>query len=307
MKEAHAYWVAGHITCIFEIRDNDPDPLNKGSVGAGLSINRGVVTWVDRDPSQRGVVVSIDQRNATYEESVVSRKMVELLLPESTHGVVVHHQLEIPVGMGFGASAAAAIGLAFALNDTFELKHDSLKLWQTAHLAEVICKTGLGDVLGLFQGGVEQRTTHGAPGIGSCRALPRPSDDQRIMSIALGPILTKSILSSHEKRNLIIASGRDALSRIDERVSFKELLAISRRFTNSIGLQSEKLKRLFNFLDKRNIICSQIMLGNSAIILLDEKIIVEDFLEIIGSEFQNHNIETICDSPVRKINLKKTV
>ena len=40
------YWVAGHLTGIFEIKDSSENILEKGSLGAGLSINRGVKTSV---------------------------------------------------------------------------------------------------------------------------------------------------------------------------------------------------------------------------------------------------------------------
>ena len=41
------FWVASHITGIFTIEDDHPNPLHKGSLGAGFSISRGTTTWVE--------------------------------------------------------------------------------------------------------------------------------------------------------------------------------------------------------------------------------------------------------------------
>ena len=47
-----SYWVAAHLTGIFEIKDSSDNLLKKGSRGAGLSINRGVRTAVRRTEAQ---------------------------------------------------------------------------------------------------------------------------------------------------------------------------------------------------------------------------------------------------------------
>ena len=79
MTDAVSYWVASHLTGIFEIRDGSKDLLRQGSRGAGFSINRGVITTVER-VSRPNVEIYFDGYKKTSIEAAVTTKVVKILL-----------------------------------------------------------------------------------------------------------------------------------------------------------------------------------------------------------------------------------
>ena len=116
-----SYWVASHLTGIFEIKDSSKDLLRKGSRGAGLSINRGVITTISLT-QHSSVQIFFDGRERNETETAVTTKVIETLLPkEQRANLRVDHIFQVPLSSGYGASAAGAVGTAFALNDLLEL------------------------------------------------------------------------------------------------------------------------------------------------------------------------------------------
>ncbi len=81
MTDDASYWVASHLTGIFEIKDESVDLLQQGSRGAGLSINRGVVTTVSR-ANLSDVEIFFDGVKKTAKEAVVTTSVLEILLPK---------------------------------------------------------------------------------------------------------------------------------------------------------------------------------------------------------------------------------
>ena len=106
----------GHITGFFEICDQPEDILRKGSRGAGVSIEKGIITTVSLKPAKQTLIkVSI---NGIESEAPVTRKVVEqvLKLVNEKFVVMVDHEVEIPIGAGIGASGAGAFSTALALS-----------------------------------------------------------------------------------------------------------------------------------------------------------------------------------------------
>ncbi|MGE5379344.1 MAG: pantothenate kinase, partial [Candidatus Saccharibacteria bacterium] len=82
--------------------------------------------------------------NGTRSEAPVTRTAIGLLLGDRPLDVVVETRLQLPVGAGFGMSAAGALSAAFAL--TKAAARDSSAAFAAAHRAELMNRTGLGDV-----------------------------------------------------------------------------------------------------------------------------------------------------------------
>jgi len=150
MKEARAF-APGHITGIFQIFDKSADNLKTGSKGAGVSISRGVTTTVKAEKSGKNSL-QVKINGSISNSAEVSKRVVEAFLSKfkektANYKVVVEHEIEMPIGAGFGTSGAAALSLALALNETFELGMSKMEAAQLAHIAEVECKTGLGPAI----------------------------------------------------------------------------------------------------------------------------------------------------------------
>ncbi|MHC1586225.1 MAG: GHMP family kinase ATP-binding protein, partial [Candidatus Hecatellaceae archaeon] len=142
MKVVKAFSPA-HITGIFAV-ERGLNPLTTGSRGVGVTLTKGVRTELKAEPSTRWKV-SVKGFGAEI-EGEVSRRVVELLAskaPKPYHVEIVH-RFEVPVGAGYGASGAGALGVALTLNEALNLGLTPLEAANTAHVAEVECMTGLG-------------------------------------------------------------------------------------------------------------------------------------------------------------------
>ena len=292
MTKKVTYWIASHLTGFFEIVDQASDPLLRGSRGAGLSIGRGVTTSIlaSDDPN---IQIYFDANIIGYEKAAITTKVIDLLLPqhEKKH-FQVQHQFEVPLSAGYGASAAGALGCAFALNDFFNLGYSKLALFQVAHRAEVLLKSGLGDILGLYQGGLEIRTKPGAPGFGETMAFTN-EEEWKLATTSLGSISTADILSDSEKREVVSCTGYRGMRDLLQKPTFTEFIRLSQRFTESVGLMSPNLRKFTNLLDK-GIETAQIMLGNSLFLFYKEQAIIDDLKHSTSGIIQ----EEICQETV---------
>ena len=141
-------FVPSHITGFFEILDND-NPLKKGSRGAGVVMDKGVITNI-KITDGNGVQIKIngktDVRNATITEKTVEIIKRDYNLDDKK--IIITHDVDVPIGAGFGTSASFALGASLGISKILDLPLTFNKAAQIAHLAEVEMKSGLGDVIG---------------------------------------------------------------------------------------------------------------------------------------------------------------
>ena len=86
--------------------------------------------------------------------------------------VTVNHRVDVPIGAGFGSSAAGALTTSLALSNALDLHLTYNQLGRIAHVAEVQCKTGLGTVGPLMLGGCVLTVEPGAPGTSIIDRIP---------------------------------------------------------------------------------------------------------------------------------------
>ncbi|MFX0016077.1 MAG: pantoate kinase [Promethearchaeota archaeon] len=256
-----SYWVASHLTGIFEIKDSSKNLLQQGSRGAGLSINRGVITTV-RKSDYPNVEILYDGVRKTAPEAAVTKRVIDILLSKkSQKNLSISHNFEVPLSSGFGASAAGAIGTAFALNEFLDLGMSRLELFQVAHKAEVLTKSGLGDVIGIYQGGLEIRLKEGAPGIGKTMSFTN-SNKWKIATIHLGTLSTSEVLSDPHKRKAINEAGNELISELILQPTFSNFARLSAIFSNRVSLWSPQLEKYVKDLPN-TVLGAQIMLGEA--------------------------------------------
>ncbi|MFX0211137.1 MAG: pantoate kinase [Candidatus Hodarchaeota archaeon] len=289
-----SYWVAAHLTGIFEIRDSSTKLLEKGSRGAGLSINRGIVTTIRQTKNQK-TEIFFDGVEKSFPEAVVTKCVIDFMLPDKhRYGLRIDHNFEIPLSSGYGASAAGALGTAFCINDIFDREKTELELFQIAHKAEVKTKSGLGDIIALYQGGIEIRLKEGAPGVG--RTMSINSDEGwKVATINLGPLSTSEVLSNPQKRRLVNDAGRELVKQLISRPSFSHFLQLAQKFTQKVKLWSPRLRKCAENLPNE-IVWAQIMLGEGLFLFYQEE---TDLLNINFPESQI-NKETVCYQTVVK-------
>ena len=217
-------FVPSHITGFFSIFDNE-NPLLKGSLGAGVLLDKGVITEIYENDDEKGLSISINGKKDEYNE-VIILKTIELMDNElnvdevkfKLENVIINQTIQVPIGCGFGTSAASAIGTAICINEYFNLGLSIEECGQFAHLSEVELGTGLGDVIAELSKGIVLRTKAGAPGFGQARSIvPHEKEgfgvfeslksDFYVITKSLGEISTASIIQDPKHKKIITQVG----------------------------------------------------------------------------------------------------
>jgi pantoate kinase len=269
VKTAKAFSPSG-ISSFFEICDTTPEgtlilDLEKvGARGGGFGIQKGTKTAVSVSKSKTNEIhVFINEKKAHRAET--TRAVAQALLEKtnSTHKILVKHQVEVPIGAGFGSSAAGALNTALALSKTLNLNLTYNQLGRIAHIAEVKCKTGLGTVGPLMLGGCILTLEPGAPGIALIDRIPITTKHVIVAGV-FGPTPTKAVLSSPEKRKAVNKWGRKTLETILDEPSLENFMTCCCDFAEKTGLMTERLRSLAKLALKAGAIgAAQNMVGDA--------------------------------------------
>ena len=282
MREYTAF-SPGHITGIFRIHDQPEDLLRKGSWGAGISTAKGVTTRVQiRNSSRNSFKIRINSkstRSAKVSEHVINSFFSRAV---NSYRIIVDHNVEIPIGSGFGSSGAGALSLALALNEAFGSGFSRTEAAQIAHIAEVECKTGLGTVIAEASGGLEIRIKPGGPGVGEVRNIP-VGDDYVVACASFGSISTREVLTDEEFRQRINEVGRKLLDQLVAEPKPHTFMNLSREFAEYVGLISPRIRKVLKKTDSEGLTCSMAMLGESVFSLLKR-----DYVEELLKIFRKH-------------------
>lgn len=244
-------FVPSHITGFFAAKRQD-DPLRSGSIGCGLCLSLGATTTIQAAEETEILL------NGQASDAPISRFVVEKI---ALSPVRVKTQLEMPLGAGFGASGAGALGAAYALNAYFDLGLTANTSASVAHVAEVSHRTGLGDVIAQNTGGLVVRLEAGAPGLGRMDRIP--VQPLKVNYVVRGPISTKEVLSDPRVMKEINREGEACLKELLRRPTLKEFMLLSRRFTSRIGLASDWAIDAIEAVEASGGMASMIMLGDS--------------------------------------------
>ncbi|MFZ0966357.1 MAG: hypothetical protein WAN82_06995 [Candidatus Bathyarchaeia archaeon] len=269
MKSAKAFSPSG-ISSFFEICDTETDgsPISDleriGARGGGFGVQKGVMTQVDVSKAENDSIhVFINEKDAP--EAETTKTVVQMLLSKVSEKckVAVKHKVEVPIGAGFGSSAAGALSTALALSKALNLKLTYNQIGRLAHVAEVKCKTGLGTVGPLMLGGCVLTIEPGAPGIAIIDRIPI-STDYVIVAGVFGPIPTKEVLASPEKRLAVNKWGKKTLEKILSEPSLENFLACCCDFAEKTGFMTERVRTLIRLAEGAGAIgAAQNMVGEA--------------------------------------------
>ena len=292
MGRATAF-VPSHISGFFEVCERLPNgnpignPLFIGSRGAGPNLSLGCKTSVVAERTD-GTEITVYIDGVRVDEAETTKTAVNrfLKLMNETYNVRVEHEFDIPIGYGYGASGAGALGVIIALSKAIGYRLTANKIGEIAHIAEVECKTGLGTVGTELLGGLTISLKGGAPGFNIIDRIIAPPD-LKIISGFYSPILTKSVLSSPDKKTTINKAGKLAMKKLLANPTVKEFIHISRVFAETCGLMTEQVSEALVELDKVSPWgASMNMIGEAIFTIASEKHlpIIRDQLISFGSE-----------------------
>jgi pantoate kinase len=276
----------GHITGFFQICDESEDLLEKGSRGAGVSVDRGVTTTVEVEDA-KNMHIHIEMNGSTSHPAPVSEAVITRMLefhPGKAFDIRVKHEVALPVGCGFGTSGAGALSLSFALNEALSLGLKPIKVAQIAHIIEVELHTGLGTVIAEATGGVEIRSRAGAPGIGQIQILPS-SNDYMVVCLPFGALHTPHYLQNDEARQRINERGGILTDALLGHPTVGNLLDYSRHFAEHIGIITNRVQAVLQEADLIGITCSTAIFGENVFTL-----VLSDQVKEIAALFEMHKL-----------------
>ena len=238
-------FVPGHITGFFSAHP-DPEPARAGSRGAGLALSDGVRVTVSRGS---GIRLNGEAVDIASVETVVDQLDVAARIEAET---------PLPIGSGFGASGAVALGTALAANAAFDCERTENELVELAHCAEVDAGTGLGDVVAQARGGLPIRLEPGGPRHGALDGLPaRP----RIEYVTFGELSTETVLSGDTDR--LSVAGRTALDDLLAEPTVDRLVGASRAFAAEAGLLTDDVRGAIEAVEAAGGQAAMAMLGRT--------------------------------------------
>ncbi len=254
----------GHLTGLFQICDQDPDPLKKGARGSGISLELGTTTKVVAKSSSKNRY-NVFINGQLSDEPIISNFVIEyyLNLLRNPVSLSVEHLIQTPITAGFGSSGGGAISLSLALNEVLETGYDRLEAAQIAHIAEIECKTGLGSVFAANVGGFGVLTKPGAPGIGESFSF-NESCKYRVIYVYYGSMPTKDALSNPDLRRRVNELGGKFVDMLEENFSPERFLRLSREFTENVDIVTPRLWTLFDYMDQEGYTFTMAMFGEVA-------------------------------------------
>jgi pantoate kinase len=186
----------------------------------------------------------------------------------------------MPSGSGFGASGAGALSCSYALNQAFGLGLFASGVGEAAHVAEVVCGTGLGDVIAQNTGGLVVRLSPGAPGLGVVDRIPVPP--LKVDCIARGPLSTEEVLSDPGTMREVNREGERALKELLKRPTLERFVSLSWEFARNSGLSRGWMEDAVEAVESCGGMASMVMLGDCVFALNGGDALAE-FGEVISA------------------------
>jgi pantoate kinase len=269
LKNAKAF-APGAISSFFAIHDTEyskplMDPMKMGAIGGGFGLQKGTHTKVTaKEALENSLSVII---NSEKVQARVTQCVTETLLQKTSkkYAITVEHQIDVPIGMGFGTSAGGALTTGLALKEALSLPLTYNQIGQAAHTAEIQCQTGLGTVSALnLGGGLILVTQPGAPGICQTDRIPIPPDYMIVAGFYRLLIPKKSVLSLAQKKQKINRYGRKTYEAILAEPSLENFLDQCWLFAQKAGFANQKICDLVDAAKKAGAIgAAQNMIGEA--------------------------------------------
>jgi len=283
MKEASAF-VPAHISGFFQFCDAS-DPERRGSRNCGPCLDVGVVTRVRAQPSRKtSIELFIDGKRAPDARTSLAAAEHVLQGVRLPLEVRIEQTTQVPVGAGYGVSGAGAFGVALALSKALDLTMSRSRAAAIAHVAEVTCGTGLGDVGAQLTGGLVVGLEPGAPPYGKWQRIEVPAD-VKVVCGTLGPISTRDFMAKGQMLARSEKFGGLAMEKLLRATSIQSFIEASREFAEELGLFDDELRAIAKAAVNAGAIgASQVMLGRAVFALVRPTkltVVKNAFLELL--------------------------
>lgn len=261
-------FVPAHITGFFEIVSNT-NPLFKGSRGAGIALDEGVITETTVKEGEGNISISINGHEDSL--NTISINAVNLIkerynLDLSCYDIHINHETRLPISAGFGTSAGFALGVSFTLPHLLGINISFDEAGEIAHLTEIHESSGLGDVISEMHGGCVIRLKEGSPVNAKINKV-LITEPIYVITKTLSSINTGDIIENPNHIKRINNSGNKLLNDILNNPCINNFIKLSRKFSEQTRLINPELHEILDIMDSESIGSSMAMLGNTAFAL----------------------------------------
>jgi pantoate kinase len=238
--------------------------LSKG-VMSKASVTRG------SGPRKVTIVVDGDPRNPKSTTAAAVGAFVSASGADFQE-ITLEQTMEVPVGYGFGSSAAAAISGVYAVASALGIRERPERLASFAHRADIDLQTGLGTVSVSYAAtGAGVIATPGGPGHATFVPVSFPGE-LRLVAGSISPYRKSDALGSSRLKRLVNEAGEAALRSVLGDPTLDSLASAGERFTDALGLLSAEGRALVGAASANGAIhASQNMVGQSVHALADVK------------------------------------
>lgn len=247
MKEARAFCPSG-ISSFFQPVTLGAPPTSFASAcrigarGGGFILSKGVHTRARAKPNDE-VMVHVTINGVAAPEARVTREVCSMLLDrvDTRYAIIIDHRIEVPIGSGFGTSAAGAVSTGLALAKAIGLHLTLNQIGQLAHVAEIRCATGLGTVSGVLRGGAILILEAGAPGFDYVDWLPL-DPSYRIVAASFAPIPKDNILFSKSLLTVVNGEAEKVMRQIQQEPDPALFLKLCYHFAQKAGFMTPRVR-----------------------------------------------------------------
>jgi len=111
--------------------------------------------------------------------------------------------------------------------------------------------------------------------------------------LSLGPISTKAILSNESLRNRVNEAGKGLVGRLMAEPSPENFMILSREFSDSLNIFTDRMKKVLNEVDDHGFKCSMAMIGET-IFSLTKKSEAEELVKIFHKNTRSNDYVIFC-------------
>lgn len=232
-----------------------------GSKGLGFTLSDGVKAQVSLENSKNSTEVYFNNQKV---QIPVVEKVIKKL---SSKKFRIELNSDLPLGAGFGLSAACGLSVGYAIRDLLELNKTDLQIARFVHQAEVKSATGLGDAINEYYGGCSLK-------LQSSRFFKRLDvklDQSNIYYKVFAAKPTKSLLNDKTKLEQLNQVGSSVIRKFKQilitsrTVSLSMVLDLSYEFSFKSGLISQQSQVTINQIKTAGGQATTLLVGNGVV------------------------------------------
>ena len=248
-----AAFCPGHITCFFH-PVKSYDPMSAGSRGVGIKLSKGATVTLEERRDDKIVTIMDGIESSCRITKAAIREI------DKHRGFDVTIENALPVGQGFGMSAAGSIAAALC---ACEINGKTIEdAFGAAHRSEIAEGGGYGDVSGIMgHSHIPVRSIAGLPPFGKVINSGLRMKDVTVAVLGT-PLDTGVTLSNEDTVAKIQEYGSRMVTDFIVNPSLDLLFNYSKEFSESIGLETPEMKKALSELRKEGR-AGMCMLGHS--------------------------------------------